>query len=310
MHIVYIAPRGFEGDLRRELGLLGITILEERERLFLCSVPAGGIFSSPVWAQNTWLDPSFLPVSSISQAARALKSLQRNWVLHPTSFFRRAKLIQEQLPKVSAKALHFGDALPQAPLGAWTLWDEKLMLASPCTTSPFADGELSFVENKSDPPGRAYLKLWEALTLIEQKPKPGELCLDLGSSPGSWTWVLAGCGAKVISVDKSALASNVGAMPGVEFVKGSAFALDPHEFGTVDWLFCDVICYPQRLFTMLKNWIAAGTCRNFICTIKFQGDTDFEAIELFKSVDGSRIIHLFHNKHELTWVLLNNENSR
>src|SRR5436309_1011333 len=30
----------------------------------------------------------------------------------------------------------------------------------------------------------AYLKLWEALTLLKCRPAPGEICLDLGGSPG------------------------------------------------------------------------------------------------------------------------------
>ena len=79
------------------------------------------------------------------------------------------------------------------------------ILASARCSSPFVNGEVTFVEDRSGPPNRAYLKLWEALTLIGETPKPGQLCLDLGSSPGGWTWVMQGTGANVISVDKAPL---------------------------------------------------------------------------------------------------------
>jgi integrase len=54
------------------------------------------------------------------------------------------------------------------------------------------------VKNGTPKPSRAYLKLWELFTLIGEHPRPGELCLDLGSSPGGWTWVLQRLGARVV----------------------------------------------------------------------------------------------------------------
>ena len=75
---------------------------------------------------------------------------------------RRATLIPEQLPKVSAKPLVFGTPAPAAPLGSWTLLDSGTVLAAPYCTSPFPNGEVDFVEDRAGPPSRAYLKLWEA----------------------------------------------------------------------------------------------------------------------------------------------------
>lgn len=134
------------------------------------------------------------------------------------------------------------------------------------------------------------------------RPQPGELCLDLGSSPGGWTWVLASLGARVISVDKAPLDPGIGAMPGVETRRESAFALDPRAIGPIDWLFSDVVCYPERLFRLVERWLAAETCRRFVCTLKFQGSTDHETARRFATIPGSRLLHLHHNKHELTWM--------
>jgi 23S rRNA (cytidine2498-2'-O)-methyltransferase len=50
--------------------------------------------------------------------------------------------------------------------------------------------------------------------------------------------------------------------------------------------------------------MGAGTVRRFVCTIKFQGKTDHEAARAFAAIPGSRLMHLHHNKHELTWVRL------
>lgn len=93
-------------------------------------------------------------------------------------------------------------------------------------------------------------------------------------------------------------------MPGVEYRADSAFALDPAALGPVDWLFSDVVCYPARLYALVMRWLAAGTCRNFVCTVKFQGATDHEAAARFAAIPGSTLRHLFHNRHELTWIRL------
>jgi 23S rRNA (cytidine2498-2'-O)-methyltransferase len=42
--------------------------------------------------------------------------------------------------------------------------------------------------------------------------------------------------------------------------------------------------------------------RRFVCSVKFQGPTDFEVMRDFIAIPGSRLLHLHHNKHELTWI--------
>jgi 23S rRNA (cytidine2498-2'-O)-methyltransferase len=102
-----------------------------------------------------------------------------------------------------------------------------------------------------------------------------------------------------MAVDKAPLDPAVVAMPGVEQVLESAFALEPVK---VDWLFSDVIAYPDRLLALVKRWIGAGAARRVVCTIKFQGATDHEAAEAFAAIPGGRVAHLSHNKHELTFL--------
>jgi 23S rRNA (cytidine2498-2'-O)-methyltransferase len=128
---------------------------------------------------------------------------------------------------------------------------------------------------------------------------PGEVCLDLGASPGGWTWVLARLGADVIAVDRAPLDPSVSAMSGVTQRLESAFGLPP---GPVDWLFSDIIAYPERLLALTRRWIDVGAPRYVVCTIKFQGATDHNVAEEFAAIPGSQVIHLFHNKHELTFL--------
>ena len=88
-------------------------------------------------------------------------------------------------------------------------------------------------------------------------------------------------------------------MPGVSALIESAFALEPCA---VDWLVCDVVAYPARLLALIERWIAAGAPKRIICTVKFQGETDAGAAEAFAAIPGARLMHLFHNKHELTFT--------
>jgi 23S rRNA (cytidine2498-2'-O)-methyltransferase len=53
----------------------------------------------------------------------------------------------------------------------------------------------------------------------------------------------------------------------------------------------------------VKKFIAAGTVKNFVCTIKYQAETDWKNTLKFLEIPGSRIVHLHHNKHEVTWFL-------
>lgn len=293
----YLAAEGCLADLLTELGPSAVA-LDER----LVVTPAPPVVAA--WAANIWRQPRLLDVASISEAAQTLRAIQRNWALYPLGHHRRATLIQEKLPHVGAKPLVFPAAAPAAPLGSWCLLDAHRLLASGDCSSPFTNGVAQFIEDKINPPNRAYLKLWEALCLAGRWPQPGERCLDLGASPGGWSWVAARLGARVIAVDKAPLAPAIAAMAEIDYRPMSAFALEPAAVGPIDWLFCDVICYPTRLLKLIERWMASGLARNFICTLKFQGATDHATAARFAAIPGARLIHLHHNKHELTWMKL------
>ena len=163
-----------------------------------------------------------------------------------------------------------------------------------------------FQEDKENSPSRAYLKLWEVFTLHGVRPKSGARVLDLGSSPGGWTWVLQQLGCEVTSVDKADLDPRVARLARIKMLRQDAFKVKPQDVGPIDWLFSDLICYPAKLLELVQIWQTGAGIKNFVCTIKFQGSTDFQTMKLFAAIPGSRLVHLCHNKHEVTWILTQN----
>lgn len=293
----YVAVEGRKDELLEELAHAGARVIEHRDRLILTENGP----KHAAWASNVWYRPERISVASIREATEVLSARAPRWCLLSQVHHRRAALIQAGLHGPKVTPLAFGTSPPRETLGSWTLLDEHTLIASPRCASSFPNGEIEFVEDKHAPPSRAYLKLWEAFTVTGRKPRKGECCLDLGSSPGGWTWVLASLGAKVKSVDKAPLDPKVAGMSGVHFEQCSAFALDPAEHAPVDWLFSDVICYPERLYETVQRWIDAGKAKHFVCTLKFQGTTDHDTARRFAKIPGSRLMHLHHNRHELTW---------
>jgi 23S rRNA (cytidine2498-2'-O)-methyltransferase len=255
------------------------------------------------WHRNLWRRPVSVAASSVSEAATGLRELGALWTARPQDRFRRHALIQEKLPRFSPKARAFPFTPPPGALGSWALRDEATVWAAADTESPFPGGDPLLVENKDDPPSSAYRKLQEGLVLSGHWPGANDVCLDAGSSPGGWTWVLAELGATVHSIDRAPLDARVSSRPNVKFRTGNAFSLLPSDFGALDWFCCDVICYPAKLWSWLEPWLASGSVKHFVVTVKFQGkEIDWETLDRFAAVEGSRLVHLHHNKHELTWL--------
>lgn len=296
----YLAIHQFEAELEKELQLKGLEVAHRKDRLFLVE----GSHPPMIWAQVSAFDLEFIPISSINDAAKKLKALGRNWGLFSVDLHRRAQLIQDELPKINKKPIPFRNPLPSAPMGFWTLWAQDQILATQKTSSPYPLGEMDFLEDKIMPPSRAYLKLWEFFTVYAPEAVSGGTAIDVGSCPGGWTWVLRTLEFdKIISVDKAPIEKRIMDLGRIDFLKASAFGLDPKDFDEIEWFCSDIICYPERLLNLVKKFLDSGKVKNFVCTIKYQGETDWEKTLKFLEIPGSRIVHLHHNKHEVTWFL-------
>lgn len=261
----------------------------------------------PYWARTAMLEPFLLHFDSIGEAASHLKSIQRNWAPYQYTCFRRANLIQEKLPYINLKERAFPFTIPSSPMGLYTLIDEHTLIASAKTSSPLPAGAMKFIEDHENPPSRAYLKIQESLTMANyffgtDFPHQNQFCFEAGACPGGWTWVLVGLGSKVYAVDRAELVPSLMNNPLVKFEAHDAFTLKPEDIGECDWVFSDVICYPERLLQWIKTWIQSGKTNNMICTIKMQGEINWSLIDEFAAIAGSKIVHLNYNKHELTWL--------
>ena len=293
----YLADAATQPALAGELARRGARISDWHGRLALSPDPP----QASAWALDVWTTPELLACASVGAAARLLRDRQRNWSLLEAGHRGRCGLIAAKLPPVKAAPLCFPQAPPRAPLGAWTLLAPDRLLLSTSKTSPFVGGVCRFVEDREGPPSRAYLKLWEACTRLGVMPEPGQDCLDLGAAPGGWSWALAQLGARVVAVDKAELAPSVAAHELVTHRRESAFGIDPRQEPPVDWLCSDIIAYPARLLALVRRWIEAGRAARILCTVKFQGETDHEVAEQFAAIPGASLMHLSHNRHELTF---------
>jgi 23S rRNA (cytidine2498-2'-O)-methyltransferase len=61
------------------------------------------------------------------------------------------------------------------------------------------------------------------------------------------------------------------------------------------------------MLRLVQRWLDAGTVRNVICTIKFHGVTDQGAVREFQAIPGARVLHLHHNRDELTFIRVQEE---
>lgn len=293
---VYQAPREYEADLKRELDFNKVQVFRELGPLFFTHAPAQAV----AWSEWTWQNAELVNVPSIGAAAKELKARTRFWLPVSVAEHRRLALIAESLSVFRPREIIFTEAIRNPDFGACALLNKEELLLATSFNPAVPLGHFNFQQNKAAP-SRAYLKLWEALTRLGKIPKQNEKCLDLGSSPGGWTWVLAKLGCQVLSVDRSELTPELMRDPLVKFESGDAFRYRPKQVGSLDWLVSDVICYPEKLYGFVEEWINSGQCKNFVCTIKFQGDSDPAWIARFRAL-GGEVVHLSHNKHEVTWI--------
>jgi 23S rRNA (cytidine2498-2'-O)-methyltransferase len=291
---VYVAQPEFISELCTELG----EVADIKENLVVSTL----IKPEVCFAQDIWFNVQKFTFSSISQAVKFLRTQGKFWYLHPVSHIRRSRLIEEQLRKMPELYSKFPLEEKLPVIGVFSLLDKNTMIFSAQRQKKWPDGKCFFIEDKVNPPNRAYLKLWEALTLLKKYPQANDSALDLGASPGGWTYVMQSFNMKVTAVDKAPLAEHIMKLPGVNFLQQSAFALDPFKLETTyDWVLSDIACYPHRARDLILKWLDSGKAKQLIFTIKLQGETDLQILQSLKEIPNSRVMHLFYNKHEATF---------
>ena len=165
----------------------------------------------------------------------------------------------------------------------------------------FPGGEAPLASDKQAP-SRAFAKLVEAEARMARRIASRETCVDLGASPGSWTYVALRRGARVTAVDRSDLRDDLMREPRVTFERGDAFRFEPKE--PFDWLLCDVIAEPERSAELLLTWLRQKWCRHFVVTLKMH-DSNSRALlsrlqhELARHSNEFWLLRLCANKKEV-----------
>lgn len=168
----------------------------------------------------------------------------------------------------------------------------------PCAVPP--------VDDDRGAPSSAYRKAEEAFARLGRAPAQGERVVDLGGSPGGWTWTALKRGARVLAIDRSPLEPPVRGHPLLEERQGDAFKFEPDVTdGPRDWLLCDVIAAPERTLGLLDRWLAEGWCRRFVVNVKFKGEDRGAALAELRALLArhgarARVKHLIHDKNEVT----------
>jgi 23S rRNA (cytidine2498-2'-O)-methyltransferase len=171
-------------------------------------------------------------------------------------------------------------------------------------------------------PSRSTLKLDEAINWFlsrEQQEslfKPGMHAVDLGASPGGWSWQLVNRGLLVTAVDNGPMDKALMSTGMVEHLRSDAFTYLPDS--KIDWLVCDMAERPLHVSRLIARWFTHRSCKAAIFNLKLPMKKRYPSVLECKQLlerELSRagikhtlhIKHLFHDREEVTACLISGE---
>jgi 23S rRNA (cytidine2498-2'-O)-methyltransferase len=167
----------------------------------------------------------------------------------------------------------------------------------------------------SSAPSRSTLKLEEAFVVFlsdeerSRRLRRGLTAIDLGASPGGWTWQFVSRGMKVVAVDNGDMDGRLLGSGLVQHVRGDGFAFVPKK--PVDWMVCDIVEQPSRVARLAAQWLARGWCRCSIFNLKLPMKKRYEEVNRCREIVGSELAQivvrydlsikqLYHDREEVT----------
>lgn len=121
-------------------------------------------------------------------------------------------------------------------------------------------------------PSRSTLKLEEAWkTFFQNEDETIHLnrkmsAVDLGASPGGWTWQFVQRFIHVTAVDNGPMQAELMDSGLVTHNRTDAFTYKPEK--PVTWMVCDVVESPRRIAKLVSQWLSKGWCRYCIFNLK------------------------------------------
>ena len=164
----------------------------------------------------------------------------------------------------------------------------------------------------SSAPSRSTLKLAEAF--LEFLPgrafEPGSPAVDLGASPGGWTWQLVQRGFMVLAVDNGAMDRALMDSGQVKHRRDDGFHFRPSD--PVQLMVCDMVESPSKIARLAAKWVAEAWCRETIFNLKLPMKKRWEEVErcralIDEALGGGgyflRMKQLYHDREEVTAYL-------
>lgn len=172
-------------------------------------------------------------------------------------------------------------------------------------------------------PSRSTLKLEEAFAVFlgpdwREQLSDHHTGVDLGASPGGWTWQLVNQGMHVYAIDNGPMDDALMKTGQVDHQKADGFIWTPDR--TVDWLVCDMVEKPARVAHLMYEWLHARHARYAMFNLKMPMRKRYQQWQDIRERLETRIVqehpraiwrakHLYHDREEITVYLdLRNQN--
>lgn len=168
-------------------------------------------------------------------------------------------------------------------------------------------------------PSRSTLKLEEAFkTLLTEKERQkylrtGMTAVDLGASPGGWTWQMVQRHIRVIAIDNGKMDPALMDSGLVEHQHADGFVYTPPE--PVDWLLCDMVERPLHIARLMARWLVEGHCQHAVFNLKLPMKQRYQMVEDCRSLLETalqqagiryaiRMKQLYHDREEITCIVI------
>lgn len=181
--------------------------------------------------------------------------------------------------------------------------------------SPFYMG-IPRLKFPADAPSRSTLKLEEAFHIFipyeewDERLKGGLNAVDLGASPGGWTYQLVKRSMMVYAIDNGPIDNKLMDSGQVKHFREDGFKFQPKK-NNIYWLVCDMVEKPNKVTDLMANWLINGWCREAIFNLKLPMKKRYEEVKQNLIVLRELLVehqinvqiqakHLYHDREEVT----------
>lgn len=287
--------------------------------------PARTIFCRQVIRELTWLenlpvDDRVTPILDALPAEARFNDLQIS-VPDTNSGKELGRFVRGFHRALTAGLAHSGIALdaPQAPR-LHLMFPDSGRVSIGLDTDPTAPaGGIRRLRMPGAAPSRSTLKLDEAIQSLLTAPEreklfqPGMTAVDLGASPGGWTWQMVRRHIHVYAIDNGPMDTGLLDSGLVSHVRADGFAWQPDR--PVDWLLCDIVDKPARVADRMAIWLERGWTRHAVFNLKLPMKRIWpfvdDLLEQLAARTGDlpgrpelRARQLYHDRNEITVCLI------